>query len=104
LLYKFLQLIRSLSKKELTLISIGSAVLLVSAILYGGYLIQTKTVEIPAHGGTWKEGIVGQPVFINPVISGNEADQDISVLLFDNIEGLSESIKTDALSKKWSSP
>lgn len=102
MLYKFLQLIRSLSKKELTLISIGSAVLLVSAILYGGYLIQTKTVEIPAHGGTWKEGIVGQPVFINPVISGNEADQDISVLLFDNIEGLSESIKTDALSKKWS--
>lgn len=100
--YKFLQLVRSLSKKELIAIAVASAALLVSATLYVGHIISEKTVQIPAYGGIWREGIVGQPVFINPVISSNETDQDISRLVFADLEELSESIKPDPLFKEWS--
>ncbi|MFA5052686.1 MAG: ABC transporter substrate-binding protein [Parcubacteria group bacterium] len=78
-----------------------SAVLLIAIILYVGYLINTKTVQVAAYGGVWREGIVGQPVFINPIISSNEADHDISKLVFDDLEGLSESIKPDPFLKEW---
>jgi peptide/nickel transport system substrate-binding protein len=72
-----------------------------SIVLYASYIISVKTVPVPAYGGSWREGVVGQPVFINPVISSNEADHDISELVFDNLEGLSESIKPDVLLKEW---
>lgn len=75
--------------------------LVVSAILYIGYVISVKTIPVAAYGGTWHEGVVGQPMFINPVISSNETDHDISKLVFDDLEGLSESIKPDPLLKEW---
>lgn len=99
--YRFLKLLKSLSGKELTASIAVLALVLVSVILYSGHIISTKTVEVAAYGGTWREGIVGQPVFINPVISSNEADHDISKLVFDDLEGLSESIKPDAILKEW---
>lgn len=102
MLYKFRQIIKSLNKKELAVLAVSSAVFLVAAILYGGHVIGNKTVEVAACGGTWKEGVVGQPVFINPVVSGNEMDQDISRLIFDDLDLLSESIKSDESSREWS--
>lgn len=92
---------KSLRGRELAVTIAATALVLVSAILYIGYLVSTKTVQIPAYGGVWREGIVGQPVFVNPVISSNEADHDISKLLFDDLEELSESIKSDSLLREW---
>ena len=90
-----------MSGKELAASIAVLALVLVSAILYSGHVISTRTVEVAAYGGTWREGVVGQPVFINPVISSNEADHDISELVFDDLEGLSESIKPDVFLKEW---
>lgn len=101
MLYKFNQLIKALTKKELTALLISAAVFAVSVSIWGVYLFITKTVESPAVGGTWREGIVGQPVFINPVISGNDADQDISRLIFASLNDLSESIKPDNSGRVW---
>jgi len=101
LFYRFLKLVKSLSGKELAAAVAVLAVLVVAVVLYAGYIVSTKTVEVAAYGGTWREGIVGQPVFVNPVISSNEADHDISELVFDDLNGLSESIKSDALLKEW---
>lgn len=61
----------------------------------------SKTEEIPAYGGTWKEGAVGQPVFLNPIISTSDVDQDINKLIFGNLDVLSDSIKSDGLSREW---
>lgn len=41
------------------------------------------TEEMPAYGGSFTEGIVGQPTFINPLLSsGSDADESVIALLF----------------------
>lgn len=39
-------------------------------------------------GGSWREGLVGQPIAINPVISQNQTDQEISAVVYAPIEKL----------------
>lgn len=79
----------------------AAAVFIISVSLYSVWFISEKTVAVPAEGGTWREGVVGQPVFINPVISSNDADQDISRLVFASLFDLSESIKPDEENRVW---
>jgi len=101
LLYKFFQLIKSLKRKELLALSAITATLLVSGILFVAYITTERTEEIPVVGGVWREGVVGQPVFINPVISGNEVDQDISRLIFADLGSMAEDIRSDDTGRTW---
>ena len=49
------------------------------------------TEEIPAAGGSFTEGVVGQPTFINPLLSsGNDADTSAIELLFPRLSSLIE--------------
>ena len=80
---------------------VAVAVILVTIIFYAGYFINTHTTQVAAYGGVWREGVVGQPVFINPVISVNEVDHSIIKLVFDDLEGLSTSIKPNLLFQEW---
>ncbi len=43
------------------------------------------TVEIPSAGGTIREGIVGTPRFINPLISISDADRDMVNLIYSGL-------------------
>ncbi len=40
------------------------------------------SVEYPAYGGTLREGIIGNPRFINPALAHTDADRDMSELMF----------------------
>ena len=63
-------------------------ILLVVIVLIGiGIFFYIKNTEIsPGFGGTFKEGILGQPRFINPVyLSNNDADRDLVELLFSGL-------------------
>ena len=62
--------------------------------IVAGFFVATNTYyaiteEIPAHGGSFTEGFVGQPTFINPLLSsGSDADESAIELLFPNLDGL----------------
>ena len=43
------------------------------------------TTEIPQFGGTYHEGIVGVPRFINPVLANSDADHDLTSLVFSGL-------------------
>ncbi len=44
------------------------------------------TVEQPAYGGSFSEGIVGEPRFINPLLAQpNDADRDLTALVFSGL-------------------
>lgn len=43
---------------------------------------QKYTVVVPASGGTLREGIVGTPRFINPILAQTDADRDLTALLY----------------------
>jgi peptide/nickel transport system substrate-binding protein len=50
------------------------------------YIYRNITVPIPKKGGEYTEGIVGQPVYVNPLLSqANEADADLSQLIYSGL-------------------
>lgn len=59
--------------------------ILVGALLsYATYTYTTE--EVPARGGVYVEGVVGNPQFINPVICQfNEVDRDLCALVFNGL-------------------
>jgi peptide/nickel transport system substrate-binding protein len=61
------------------------AVLAILAILaLTGYAaLRTTTVLIPDYGGTYREGVAGNPRYINPLLSTlNDVDRDLAALVF----------------------
>lgn len=76
-------------------------VLLISGFTYGSLLVQTKTHVVAAEGGEFQEGIIGQPVFINPVIPTTEVDRDIARVVFSSVSEIAESIKRSEDGETW---
>jgi peptide/nickel transport system substrate-binding protein len=68
---------------QVTLIVVG--VLVLAGLM--SYLALSFTVQyVPAPGGTYIEGVVGQPQFLNPLLcSFNEPDRDICALVFNGL-------------------
>lgn len=48
-------------------------------------LSQKYSVSIATSGGTFTEGIVGTPRFINPVLAVTRADKDLTTLIYDGL-------------------
>lgn len=42
-------------------------------------------VEFPAYGGQLKEGLVGSPRFINPILAISDADRDMTALIYSGL-------------------
>lgn len=67
---------------QILLILLG--VILVGILL--AYLaVNYTTVLRPGHGGTYIEGIVDSPTYLNPLLSRNSADRDLCALLFSGL-------------------
>mgnify|MGYP001579971799 FL=1 len=93
--------------KHLTLtearLFIGSlAVFGVSAIFGGTHLFYSQTVVAPVAGGTYIEGLIGQPIAINPILAAsNDPDRDLIEVFFSPLSRLTESIKESEDHKTW---
>lgn len=62
------------------------------AFLVYQFVIPRDTVVVPAEGGTYVEGVVGTPKYINPLLCQlNEADRDLCSLTFSGLTRLNES-------------
>ncbi len=78
-----LRSIRTLSFKEKRWLHIALVTFLIT---FGGAELityYTNTTVGPASGGTYTEGMVGQPIAVNPVLAGqNDVDRDLTHLVF----------------------
>lgn len=63
--------------------------------------VNRLTVEIPVRGGSFTEGVVGQPTYINPVIAASEADRDLVALVFASVHDLAEKIEAERDGRAW---
>ena len=63
----------------LIIIFIGSAVFILSNIN------KFFLAETPARGGSFTEGIVGSPRFINPLLSNSDTDRDLTALVYSGL-------------------
>lgn len=68
----------------LVLVGLGTVATLLGYWLLATISLATTTV-VPARGGTFTEGIVGTPRFINPVLALSDADRDMTKLVFSGL-------------------
>jgi peptide/nickel transport system substrate-binding protein len=58
----------------------------VGVLFLGSYAFTSKRILLPVTGGTYTEGLIGSPQFINPLYSSsNDVDQDISLLVYSGL-------------------
>jgi len=93
---------KSFTKKEHLLFISATVCFFASGIFIFSLFISNKTIKIPANGGTYTEGIVGQPQYIIPILAkSGTPDQDLSDLIYSNLTDLSQSIKNDNQFRTW---
>ncbi len=67
------------------------AFLVLAAIFIGAglgllkFLDKSLALEIPSPGGSLKEGIIGTPRFINPLLAISDADRDLTSLIYSGL-------------------
>ena len=71
-------------------------------ILLGYLAFNYTTVLRPGRGGTYVEGVVGVPRYVNPLLVSSQVDQDIAALVFNGLTRLNErgDVEPD-LALKW---
>ncbi|HEV7424434.1 MAG TPA: ABC transporter substrate-binding protein, partial [Candidatus Paceibacterota bacterium] len=88
------ELVKKFGPAEKMIFIIAAMVLIVS-----GFTIVVKTnnlflVEVPAQGGVLKEGMIGNPRFVNPVLAISDTDKSISELVYGQlVPDLAKSLK-----------
>ena len=79
-------LLRSLSVKEINLILVWLGLALAAALFLSGYDYWVLRSPAPDKGGIYTEGLIGEPRYLNPVISSaSEVDRDIATLVFSGL-------------------
>ncbi|MBP9766025.1 MAG: hypothetical protein KBD12_02235 [Candidatus Pacebacteria bacterium] len=61
-------------------------VMALTFLILGINSLSTKfLITIPTYGGTWNEGIIGTPRYINPVLANSLADKDLTSLVYSGL-------------------
>lgn len=77
--------IGSFSCKEKRALLILAGLFVVSFLWFVQSVNQEFKVNVPTHGGTLTEGIIGTPRLINPVLAISDADRDITELVYSGL-------------------
>jgi peptide/nickel transport system substrate-binding protein len=77
--------IASFSRRELIVFATAGIIALASIILILIRINNIFMVTIPANGGSLKEGIVGMPALVNPVLALTDADKDLTALVYSGL-------------------
>jgi len=75
-----------LNFKEKIIVTLFVAVIAVSFIGWISYIYFSATKAVPKAGGKYTEGIVGQPLYVNPLLSQtSQADSDLVQLVYSGL-------------------
>ena len=78
----FFYLPKVLSRSELIVWCIFAVIAVFSFIGIANEINKRFSVPAPAYGGILREGVIGNPRFMNPVLAQTDADRDIVALTF----------------------
>lgn len=93
----FLKIYQSFSRPEKLFFWGFGAVFLAASVVLLILSFQKNSSLVPISGGEYREGAVGQPVYVNPVIANeNSVDQDLIALLYANFSDLSKGREAEA--------
>lgn len=96
-------LISLFSKRERTAFLIFAVAFSIGVAGTAGSFYITHTQKVPAHGGTFTEGLVGQPRFVNPLYApASDTDRDLTELVFSGLFSFTpEGTLTPELAKEY---
>ncbi|MFA6552635.1 MAG: ABC transporter substrate-binding protein, partial [Candidatus Paceibacterota bacterium] len=77
--------IKNFSITEKSLFYFFVVVLAIIVFIFLAKVSNLFLVEIPVQGGTLNEGVVGSPRFINPILALNDADRDLTSLIYSGL-------------------
>ena len=77
--------ISALSSKEKKVFGVLAVVLVCGLVGIINEISNNFSVEIPVAGGTLREGTLGTPRFINPVLAVSDVDQDLTELVYSGL-------------------
>ncbi len=77
-----LEYLRKFSSTEKAVFGLFALAAIVTAIIMAAQVNGYFMVEIPAAGGTLREGLVGLPHTVNPILAVTDVDRDISSLVY----------------------
>lgn len=89
------KIFQTLSRKEKFLLAGSILIFLASASFWFILFLSQRIQFAPKAGGQFREGVIGQPIFVNPLISANERDRDLASLLFGNLWDLKDECQTE---------
>jgi peptide/nickel transport system substrate-binding protein len=97
----FKKIFVALTKNERITFVLALAGTIVSFAVVVGLVIAQTTRAVPAAGGEYTEGILGQPEYINPVIASSQTDLDLVKMVYSNLSDISDSITPSANLETW---
>lgn len=85
LFQKLSGLIKNFSISEKFFFYALSIIMLLSGLTILNGVNKTMSVDVPTSGGYLKEGIVGSPRFVNPVLAVSDVDHDLTSLVYSGL-------------------
>ncbi len=100
--FKFHKIFDALTALERQVFEGALMVFAVSLFLNGANVFYRETVLTPIGGGVYVEGLVGQPIAVNPIlISSNDADRDLSEIAYMDLLELAENQRSNGDNREW---
>ncbi len=82
---QFKYLPKILSKRERNIIAFLALIVIGALIYIPLSLYFNKTTPVASYGGTYVEGIKGEPRHINPILAVNDTDRDLTRLIYSSL-------------------
>ena len=82
---KTAEAIQSFSFVEKIIFGLVTTVFVLSALLLLMKVNEQFLIEIPKSGGILREGVIGTPRFINPLLAISETDRDLTTLIYSGL-------------------
>ena len=82
---QWLGVLETLDNRDRIIFFTSLSILSISVIMALFLLFDSITVIEPQHGGSFSEGLVGQPRFINPILASSDVDRDIIELTYSGL-------------------
>jgi len=97
LLNRFIGIIENLPGSDKLILRISFFTIVITAVWLVFTLNQQFSELTPTRGGSFTEGIIGTPRFINPALAQTRADQDVTALIYSGLMtiGLSGELEND---------
>ncbi|MBI2623176.1 MAG: hypothetical protein HYW65_01190 [Candidatus Liptonbacteria bacterium] len=91
----------ALSRKERLIFFLALLSGVISTAALAAVKLERATTAVPAHGGDYTEGMVGQPAYVNPVLAATETDMGLVRLVFSNIPAIAEKAEVSDDRRVW---